>query len=69
MQDRRACLLANHGMLVYGRDLDQALDLGIELETLCEHYWRARQLGEPVLLDETEMAIVLGKFNGYGQQD
>ncbi len=69
MQARRACLLANHGMLVFGKGLAQALDLGIELETLCEQYWRACQLGEPVLLDATEMATVLEKFAGYGQQD
>lgn len=69
MEERRACLLANHGMLVYGRDLENALDLGIELETLCEQYWRASQLGEPVLLDDAEMERVLGKFNGYGKQD
>jgi len=68
MQDRRACLLANHGMLVFGRDLAQALDLGVELEALCEQYWRACQLGEPVLLDAAEMATVLEKFAGYGQQ-
>ena len=69
MEARRACLLANHGMLVFGKDLVQALDLGIELETLCEQYWRACQLGEPVLLDTAEMATVLAKFAGYGQQD
>jgi L-fuculose-phosphate aldolase len=69
LQARRACLLANHGMLVFGNDLAQALDLGIELETLCEQYWRACQLGEPVLLDAAEMATVLEKFAGYGQQD
>lgn len=69
LEGRRACLLANHGMLVFGRDLDQALDLGVELESLCEQYWRASQLGEPVLLDAAEMAIVLEKFAGYGQQD
>lgn len=69
MRNRNACLLANHGMLVFGRHLDQALDLGIELENLCEQYWRACQLGEPVLLDDAEMARVLEKFGGYGQQD
>lgn len=69
MTQRNACLLANHGMLVYGRDLDQALDLAVELEVLCEQYWRACQLGEPVLLDEREMATVLEKFAHYGQQD
>ncbi|KFB72303.1 MAG: L-fuculose phosphate aldolase [Candidatus Accumulibacter phosphatis] len=41
---------------------------GIELETLCEQYWRACQLGQPVLLDATEMATVLDKFASYGQQ-
>lgn len=68
MAGRRACLLANHGMLVFGHDLDQALALGSELETLCEQYWRACQLGTPVLLDATEMATVLEKFVRYGQQ-
>jgi L-fuculose-phosphate aldolase len=66
--NRRACLLANHGMLVLGDDLAQALDLGIELEALCEQYWRACQLGPPVLLGAAEMATVLEKFAGYGQQ-
>jgi L-fuculose-phosphate aldolase len=69
MQDRTACLLANHGMLVCGHDLKQALDLGVELESLCEQYWRATLLGEPVLLDAGEMAAVLERFAGYGQQD
>ena len=69
MAQRNACLLANHGMLVFGRDLDQAHDLAVELEALCEQYWRACQLGEPVLLDAREMAVVLEKFANYGQQD
>ena len=68
MRARRACLLGNHGMLVFGDDLSQALALGIELETLCEQYWRACQLGTPVLLDAAEMATVLDKFGAYGQQ-
>jgi L-fuculose-phosphate aldolase len=68
MADRKACLLANHGLLVAGRDLDEALALAIELEELCEQYWRACQLGAPVLLSATEMAEVLVKFSGYGQQ-
>lgn len=69
LSGRKACLLANHGMLVYGRGLDEALSLAVELETLCEQYWRASQLGEPVQLDDGEMAIVLEKFGHYGQQD
>ncbi|MGE5471526.1 MAG: class II aldolase/adducin family protein [Bacteroidota bacterium] len=68
MDQRKACLLANHGLLVAGRDLDEALALAIELEELCEQYWRACQLGQPVLLSDEEMAAVLEKFAGYGQQ-
>jgi L-fuculose-phosphate aldolase len=31
-------------------------------------YWRALQVGEPVVLDGAEMARVLEKFKAYGQQ-
>lgn len=65
---RKGCLLANHGLLVAGRDLAEAFALAVELEELCEQYWRACQLGEPVLLSAVEMAEVIEKFKGYGQQ-
>ncbi|MCK9284799.1 MAG: class II aldolase/adducin family protein [Rhodocyclaceae bacterium] len=68
LQGRCACLMAHHGMAVFGRDLDHALDLAVELESLCEQYWRVLQLGAPKLLPEDEMARVLEKFAGYGQQ-
>jgi L-fuculose-phosphate aldolase len=68
MQDRKGCLLANHGLLVAGRNLAEALALAIELEELCEQYWRACQLGQPVLLTPEEMRAVQEKFAGYGQQ-
>ena len=68
MQGRKGCLLANHGLLVAGRNLSEALALAVELEELCEQYWRACQLGEPVLLNSAEMAAVIEKFSGYGQQ-
>ncbi|MBK8597517.1 MAG: class II aldolase/adducin family protein [Holophagales bacterium] len=68
LRGRCACLLANHGMLVFGRDLRRVLDLAIEFETLCEQFWRARQIGAPVLLSDAEMSRVLEKFAHYGQQ-
>jgi len=68
LQCRCACLIANHGMVVYGDDLDHALKLAIELETLCEQYWRVLQIGEPKLLSDEEMARVLEKFGSYGRQ-
>ena len=68
MEGRKGCLLANHGLLVAGRDLTEALALAIELEELCEQYWRACQLGHPILLTAEEMRAVQEKFAGYGQQ-
>ena len=68
LQDRSGCLLANHGMLVFGRDPAHALALAVELEELCEQYWRSSQLGAPVLLDSAEMARVQEKFANYGVQ-
>ena len=69
MADRRACLLANHGMIAAGRDLADALALAIEVEGLAEMYWRALQLGDPKLLSDSEMDIVVAKFRTYGQPE
>ena len=65
---RQGCLMAQHGMVVFGGDLDQALALALELETLCEQYWRVLQIGEPRLLPDDEMARVLDAFRDYGRQ-
>jgi L-fuculose-phosphate aldolase len=67
LDGRCACLLANHGMLVFGRDAAHALDLAIEFEVLCEQFWRTCQLGAPVLLDAAQMAEVIARFTWYGQ--
>ena len=64
--ERKACLLANHGMIVLGRDLDDALAVTLEVENLCEQYWRTLQVGAPHLLTEAEMHAVFQQFKGYG---
>jgi L-fuculose-phosphate aldolase len=69
LEDRCACLMAHHGMVVFGRDLDHALTLAVELESRCEQYWRVLQIGEPRLLSAHEMQCVLAKFADYGRQD
>lgn len=69
LHDRRACLMANHGLLAWGRSLSGALALANEVEALCGQYLRACQVGDPVLLSEAEMQEVLEKFKNYGSQD
>jgi L-fuculose-phosphate aldolase len=67
LEGRRACLLANHGMIAIGASLATALALAVEVETLAEMYSRAQQLGEPILLPLAEMERVVAKFQTYGQ--
>jgi L-fuculose-phosphate aldolase len=69
LENRSACLMAQHGMTVFGRDLAQALAHAVELESLCEQYWRVLQIGEPRLLAAEEMSRVLELFSNYGQQE
>jgi L-fuculose-phosphate aldolase len=68
LTDRRACLLGTHGMICFHDDLDKALWLGVEVETLARQYWHARQAGDPVILSAAQMAAVLEKFESYGKQ-
>ena len=68
LQGRKACLLANHGMIAIGPTLKAALALAVEVETLAAMYWRALQIGAPNVLDAAEMARVIEKFRTYGQQ-
>jgi len=68
LTDRRACLLGTHGMICFHDDLDKALWLGVEVETLARQYWHTRQAGEPVILSAAQMIEVLEKFKSYGKQ-
>jgi L-fuculose-phosphate aldolase len=67
MSNRKACLLANHGMIAAGDSLKHALALAVEVEALCEQYWRALQIGKPAILSDSEMEVVLEKFKTYGK--
>lgn len=68
LKDRKACLLANHGMIAIGPNLKKALALAVEVETLAAMYWRTLQAGTPVILPDDEIARVGEKFGtmGYG---
>lgn len=68
LEDRSACLLANHGQIAFGANLSKALWLAGEVEELCRQYFIACQAGEPVILDDAEMATIIEKFRTYGRQ-
>ena len=49
-----------------GTDVEAAVDLALEVETLSEVYWRARQIGEPNLLTDAQVDDAISKFETYG---
>lgn len=66
LADRSACLLANHGLIATGRDLEAALWLAVEVEALCRQYALSLQIGEPVILSDAEIEQTVERFKSYG---
>jgi L-fuculose-phosphate aldolase len=66
LEDRSACLLANHGMIATGPNLDKAMWLAVELETIARQYVVSLSIGGPVLLSNAEIARVKEGFKSYG---
>ena len=59
LEGRSAALMANHGAITYGPDLDAAVEQSRLLEWACTVYWHAASLGSPRALDaEQSMAVV-----------
>ncbi|WP_298471989.1 L-fuculose-phosphate aldolase [uncultured Psychrobacillus sp.] len=68
MKDRQAALLANHGLIAGANNLVNAFNIAEEIELCCEIYYRAKSIGEPVVLSDEEMEIMAVKFKEYGQK-
>jgi L-fuculose-phosphate aldolase len=66
LEGRTACLLANHGMVAFGRDADDALSGAVLLETLCRQYLLARAAGAVRLLTASEISAAQERFKTYG---
>ncbi len=66
LQGRKACLLAHHGLLAFEHNLDKAMWLAAEVETLAQQTLMCLSLGGPRLLPEAEIAVVVDKFSRYG---
>lgn len=67
LQERFACLLANHGQIAYGPSLEKAFSIAATVEECAQTYMIARSAGNPVILDENEMELMVEKFKSYGR--
>ncbi|MBN2548671.1 MAG: L-fuculose-phosphate aldolase [Anaerolineales bacterium] len=62
-----ACLMANHGIVTVGADLNAAFNVAEELELVARLYYQTKCIGEPKILSDQEMEVVTKKFATYGQ--
>lgn len=68
LDGRSAALMANHGVIAHGPDLDTAIEQALLLEWACELYWRASALGTPRTLGQSDQLAFVETVTrrGYG---
>jgi L-fuculose-phosphate aldolase len=68
LEGKLAALMANHGAVVHGADLEKAIEQTELLEWACTVYWRAATLGTPRELDDEQRGAVIQAAieRGYG---
>ena len=64
----RCILMANHGLIAIGNELDQAYNTALYIEEVAELYHRALTIGDPVILSDQEMEEALIRFQSYGRK-
>ena len=65
LENRKACLMSNHGQVAFGENLESTFELAEELENICHQYINTIKLGEPKILSSSEMDAILEKVKNY----
>ena len=65
LKNRKACLIANHGQIVFEDNLTKAFELAEEVENISLQYITSLKLGKPKILSLKEMKKVLHKSKNY----
>ncbi len=69
LEGRTAALMANHGAISHGPDLETAIERTLLLEWAANVYLRASAIGEPRVLDQAQLEAAAEAFEsrGYGK--
>ena len=65
LEERKACLMSNHGQVAFGKSLYEAFELAQEIENICHQYINTIKLGKPKILSDYEMNKILEKTKNY----
>lgn len=67
LEKRDAALMACHGMIAVAGSLKKAYSYAEYVEFTSEVYYKAKLLGEPYILSESEMFYELSQFRGHAE--
>jgi L-fuculose-phosphate aldolase len=65
IKERKGCLIANHGQICLGGDIDEALHLSNSLEKLSKQYYFCMASKQIKLLSRDQMKDVVNSFASY----
>ena len=65
LENRKACLMSNHGQITFGVNLKQAFELAEEVENICHQYIITLKIGKPKILSYANMQKILEKIKHY----
>ena len=68
IRNRRSCLIANHGQISIGDNIESAFELAEEVEKICEYYYYCKLHKNPKNISKVEMRKVLNKILDYKQK-
>ena len=68
LNNRKACLMSNHGQVAFETSLDKAFELAKEVENICQQYINALKIGNPKILSDIEMNKILGQIENYKKE-
>lgn len=67
MINRKAVILANHGILTGEKDIENAYNVLEEVEYCANIHIKAQGIGQAVIIEDEEMERMADKFKSYGQ--
>ena len=68
LENRKACLMSNHGQVAFEKNLNKAFELAQEIENICQQYINALKIGKPKILSDDEMIKILEQIKNYKKE-
>ena len=68
LENRKACLMSNHGQVAFEKNLNKAFALAQEIENICQQYINALKIGKPKILSDDEMIKILEQIKNYKKE-